>query len=71
MITLRAGRFPGKLDEVAIAEGTRVGDVLDMIGIELGEEDIKLDDVKVDVDDTISEGAKYLIIAKPIKGAVR
>lgn len=68
MMTLKIGKFPGRLDDYAIQSGTTVREALKMAGISVGDEmEIKLDGEVVHPDDPI-EGGNMLIVAQRIKG---
>lgn len=68
MMTLKIGKFPGRLDDYAIESGTTVREALEMAGISVGDEtEIKLDGEVVHPDDPIESG-NMLIVAQRIKG---
>ena len=70
MVTLKAGSFPGRIEEYAIAVGTTVQEVLDMAGLTVeAEQEIKLDNVPVTPSTTIGAGAQTLLVSKRLKGA--
>lgn len=68
MTTLKIGKFPGRLNEFAVEEGTTVAQALELAGIAVeAEQEIKLDDEVVSTSDKVDGGA-ILIVTKRIKG---
>ena len=70
MMTLKIFLFPGRGEEGAVEEGTKVNEALSMADIEVGaEQEVKADGTVIDFDATIPSGTKMLLVTKRIKGA--
>lgn len=67
MLNLKVGMMPGKLTEVAIEEGTKVGEAFSIAGVSVDNHDVRLDGDKVRLDDEITSGS-LLVATKQIKG---
>lgn len=68
MLTLKIGRFPGRINEYAVENGITVADALRMAEIEVdSESDVKFNTNRVTTSDTIDENGT-LIVTKRIKG---
>ena len=68
MTTLKIGKFPGRLSEFAVENGTTVAQALELAGIEVGvEQEIKLDGETVSTADVVDNGA-VLLVTQRIKG---
>jgi len=69
MITLKIGKLMGVIAEYALEAGTTVGKALDIAGLtDIDGYQIKLDGEIVELNNTISEGNKILILSKMVKG---
>lgn len=67
-MTIKAGRFPGRIDEYAVEVGTTVAEVLAMAGIETGTDaEIKLNGETVAADEVV-KGNDIVLVTKKIKG---
>jgi len=70
MISIKIGKFPGKLDNYTLEDGTTVAEALEMAGLSVGDEqEIKLDGEVVNMNDIIEDDANMLLVTKRLKGA--
>lgn len=68
MLTLKIGRFPGRINEYVVENGITVADALRMAEIEVdSESDVKFNTNRVTTSDTIDENGT-LVVTKRIKG---
>ena len=66
-MNIKVGVMPGRLVEVAVEEGTSAREIFEIAGVEVNNHEIRLDGVKINIDDTVEEG-KLLVAMKMIKG---
>ena len=68
MLTLKIGRFPGRIESYVCEDGITVADALKMAEIEVNNEsEIKFNSAVATLDETINEDGT-LIVTKRIKG---
>ena len=64
---VKVARLGNAVQEVAIADSATVQDALNAAGIEVENEDVRIDDTSVNLDDTLSDGDIITIVPK-VKG---
>lgn len=68
MKTIKVGKFPGMINEMAVDSDATVGSVLELAGLESQGYEVQLDGDVVSKEDKIGEG-NLLVLAKQVKGA--
>ncbi len=67
MITVRAGRMPGNIEDYEVNEGATVNDVLAQANLDPNGFEIRVDGENADLGDTVEAGQSVLLVRK-VKG---
>lgn len=71
MTQVKVGRFPGRLEDFVVEDGSTVGEVLALANLTVdAETEIKMDGEVVTVTDRIDENTELIVLSKKLKAAL-
>ena len=65
---VKVGKMPGRINEVVVAEGTTVRELLSLAELDSTGYDIKVDGETASLDNVINESTNLVLLAKQVKG---
>lgn len=67
-MTIKVGKMPGRIQEVAITDGMTVQEVLTIAELDANGYEIKIDGEVVSLDTEVEEGDNLILLVRQIKG---